>query len=88
MARPESRTPVPGVGQASDVEPDGSPTRLTPTVVAAHLACRHLTQLERARREGRLSLSLPTDPHLDALIERGRRHEQASSNRSASVASA
>jgi predicted RecB family nuclease len=51
--------------------------RLTPTAVAAHLACRHLTQIDRARREGRIAISVPADPRLEALIERGLRHEQA-----------
>ncbi len=41
------------------------------------MACRHLTQLERQRREGQLQIEFRHDPRLDALRERGRRHEEA-----------
>lgn len=54
-----------------------TPVRLTPTQVADHLACSHLTQLERQRREGLLQIDFSPDPRLDALRERGRQHEQA-----------
>src|SRR3954449_12960431 len=50
---------------------------LTPTQLAAHLACPHLTQLERQRREGLLQVEFMPDPRLDALRERGRQHETA-----------
>ncbi|MCW5631928.1 MAG: TM0106 family RecB-like putative nuclease [Rubrivivax sp.] len=50
---------------------------MTPTLLAGHLACRHLTQLERQRRAGTLTVEYRADPRLDALIERGRRHEDA-----------
>jgi len=50
---------------------------LTPTQLAAHLACPHLTQLERQRREGLLQVEFRPDPRLDALRERGRQHETA-----------
>ncbi|WP_316196012.1 TM0106 family RecB-like putative nuclease [Bradyrhizobium sp. SZCCHNRI3052] len=55
----------------------GRPGRLTPTQLAAHLACPHLTQLERQRREGLLSIEYSPDPRLEALRERGRQHESA-----------
>lgn len=50
---------------------------LTPTQLAAHLACPHLTQLERRRREGSLQIDFSPDPRLQALRERGLQHEQA-----------
>lgn len=53
------------------------PEHLTPTQLAAHLACPHLTQLERQRREGLLQIEISPDPRLDALRERGRQHETA-----------
>lgn len=49
---------------------------LTPTQLADHLACPHLTQLERQRREGLLQVGFNPDPRLDALRERGRLHEE------------
>ena len=51
--------------------------RLTPTDLAAHLACPHLTQLERQRRAGTLTVKFLPDPRLEALQERGRQHEEA-----------
>jgi uncharacterized protein len=54
-----------------------TPVHLTPTQLANHLACPHLTQLERQRREGLLRIDFSPDPRLDALRERGRRHEEA-----------
>jgi len=50
---------------------------LTPTLLAGHLACSHLTQLERQRRAGALKIPFRADPRLEALIERGRQHEDA-----------
>lgn len=50
---------------------------LAPTDIANHLACRHLTQLNRARAEGRLDVSPRRDPHVDALQYRGSIHEAA-----------
>ncbi len=49
---------------------------LTPTQIANHLACQHLTQLERQQREGRIDVAFVPDPRLDALRERGLQHEQ------------
>ena len=37
---------------------------LTPTDIANHLACRHLTQLDHARIEGRLDVELRQDPRI------------------------
>ncbi|MGH7392354.1 MAG: TM0106 family RecB-like putative nuclease [Candidatus Rokuibacteriota bacterium] len=56
---------------------EGSTIVLAPTDVAAHLACRHLTQLRRAIVEGRLHVAMPPDPRLEALRHRGDRHEAA-----------
>ena len=50
---------------------------LTPTQLAAHLACPHLTQLERQRREGLVRIDFHPDPRLEALRERGLQHETA-----------
>ncbi len=50
----------------------------SPTALARHLACRHVTQLDALERAG--TISLPPrrpDPTLDALIERGNAHEAA-----------
>ena len=52
------------------------PAHLTPTQLASHLACAHLTQLDRQRREGSLKIEFKADPRLDALRERGRLHEE------------
>ena len=43
---------------------------LTPTDIANHLACRHLTQLDRARLAGE-RIELRQDPRIDALRHRG-----------------
>jgi hypothetical protein len=40
---------------------------LAPTDISNHLACRHLTQLDRARAEGRLDFEPRKDPRIDAL---------------------
>lgn len=50
---------------------------MTPTLLAGHLSCQHLTQLERQRRAGTLTVEYRADPRLEALIERGQRHEDA-----------
>jgi hypothetical protein len=39
---------------------------LTPTDIPNHLACRHLTQLDRVRIEGRLDIELRQDPRIEA----------------------
>jgi len=59
------------------VDHRGSTLHLAATDVAAHLACRHLTQLARAMAEGRLHVSMPPDPRLETLRQRGNLHEQA-----------
>lgn len=56
---------------------DGNQLLLSPTALSNHLACRHLTALDRAVTEGRLAAPVRHDPHLDALIARGRAHEEA-----------
>jgi uncharacterized protein len=49
--------------------------RLTPTDLSSHLACNHLTQLNRQLKAGTLRVNLPPDPRLEALIVRGLEHE-------------
>src|SRR6185369_3517392 len=51
--------------------------RLAATDLANHLACRHLTQLDLAASEGRLTPPHGRRPGLDALRERGLQHERA-----------
>lgn len=50
---------------------------LSATDLANHLACRHLTALDRAVAEGRRSPPAWRDPSLALLAERGRTHEAA-----------
>ena len=56
---------------------DGAVLRLAATDVANHLACRHLTQLDRAVAEGLRKAPAWRDPGLALLQERGLRHEKA-----------
>src|SRR5512138_1173360 len=48
---------------------------MTPSALAGHLSCAHFTQLERQRRAGTLHIEFPADPRLEALQQRGFRHE-------------
>src|SRR5688572_4860940 len=48
---------------------------LSPTLLAGHLACAHLTQLERRRRAGELNIDFNPDPRLEAMRRRGQEHE-------------
>lgn len=57
--------------------PHPSPRVLTPTALAAHLACPHRTHLQRAIDEHRLRIPLHPDPNREALIQRGELHEAA-----------
>jgi uncharacterized protein len=56
---------------------EGDVIRLSATDIANHLACRHLTQLDRAVAEGRLNAPAWRDPNLKILQERGLAHEKA-----------
>ncbi|HET6484889.1 MAG TPA: TM0106 family RecB-like putative nuclease [Spirochaetia bacterium] len=56
---------------------EGGQFRLAATDVSNHLACRHLTQLDRAVAEGRLSAPAYRDPNLAVLQQRGFLHERA-----------
>ena len=56
---------------------EGDFIRLSATDIANHLACRHLTQLDRAVAEGRLNAPAWRDPNLRILQERGLAHEKA-----------
>jgi predicted RecB family nuclease len=49
----------------------------SPTALAAHLSCAHVTQLERQRRAGTLHVEFRADPRLKGLQERGLQHELA-----------
>jgi uncharacterized protein len=52
--------------------------QLSATDLGRHLGCRHLTQLDRAAAEGRIAFPpYYENPVLDALRERGERHEAA-----------
>ena len=51
--------------------------RFSATDLVSHLNCRHLTELDRAVATGALALPHVWDPLLEALWERGARHEQA-----------
>jgi predicted RecB family nuclease len=50
---------------------------LSATDLANHLACRHLTQLDRAAAEGRIDPPRRDEDALEALEERGFEHERA-----------
>ena len=50
---------------------------VAPTDIANHLACRHLTQLDRARLAGE-RIELRQDPRIDALRHRGETHSVGS----------
>ena len=50
---------------------------LSATDLANHLACKHLTELNRLAAEGELKKPFRSDPILETLIERGNQHEQA-----------
>lgn len=55
----------------------GNTLTLAPTDLAKHLACAHLTQLDRAVAEGRLALPDWSNPNLELLRKRGLEHEAA-----------
>ncbi len=56
---------------------EGASLRLSATDIANHLACRHLTQLDRAVAEGRAAAPAWRDPNLQLLRRRGMEHEAA-----------
>ncbi len=56
---------------------EGAELRLAATDISNHLACSHLTQLDRAVAEGRLSAPSWSDPSLALLQKRGFEHERA-----------
>ncbi len=49
----------------------------SPTDLANHLACKHLTELERQVAVGEIESQYNHDPMLELLIELGKRHEDA-----------
>ena len=55
----------------------GSKLLLSATDLANHLACKHLTELNRLAAEGEPKKPFRSDPILETLIERGNQHEQA-----------
>jgi uncharacterized protein len=56
---------------------DATTLRLSATDLAGHLACAHLTQLDRLAADGALRPPVWRDPMLDVLVERGMAHEAA-----------
>jgi uncharacterized protein len=54
---------------------------LTASDVVGHLACPHLTQLNRAVAEGQLSAPSREDPELELVARRGQEHERAQLDR-------
>ena len=56
---------------------EGLELRLAATDVSNHLACRHLTELDRAVAEGRRAAPEFRDPMLAVLQKRGLEHERA-----------
>ena len=58
------------------MERTGSQFRLAATDLAHHLACRHLTTLDRAAAAGEREAPFRRRPEAEVLAERGRRHEQ------------
>lgn len=50
---------------------------LSATDLANHLACRHLTELNRKLAHGELKKPYRDDPILETIIERGNKHEAA-----------
>ena len=56
---------------------EGSNLLLSASDLANHLACKHLTELNRMAAEGVLEKPFRTDPILETLIERGNQHEEA-----------
>ncbi len=54
----------------------GSEHRFSSRDLSGHLSCRHLTQLELQVSAGQRRRPKPWDPNLEALWERGMRHER------------
>jgi predicted RecB family nuclease len=59
------------------MQKEGPGLRLAATDISNHLACRHLTQLDRAVAEGRLAAPTWSDPSIALLQKRGFEHERA-----------
>lgn len=59
------------------MQKEGSGLRLAATDISNHLACAHLTQLDRAVAEGRRAAPTWADPALAVLQQRGFAHERA-----------
>ena len=64
-------------GMLGRMHKDGDSLCLSATDIANHLACAHLTQLERAVAEGRRAAPAWSDPALALLQQRGFAHERA-----------
>ena len=56
---------------------DGGAIRLSASDLVGHLNCSHLTALDLAVTDGKLSKPQIWDPFLEILIARGALHEQA-----------
>lgn len=55
----------------------GNMLRLSATDLANHLACRHITELDRGKAEGRWKPPFRHRPEVEVLAERGLAHEKA-----------
>jgi predicted RecB family nuclease len=53
----------------------GTTLQISASDLANHLACRHITTLDLLAARGEIDREFREDPRIDALIERGRRHE-------------
>ena len=54
----------------------GGTIRLSASDLVGHLNCRHLTDLDLAVADGKLSKPQIWDPLFEILVERGALHEQ------------
>jgi predicted RecB family nuclease len=54
----------------------GTTLKISASDLSNHLACRHVTTLDLQVARGEIKQEFREDPRIDALIERGKRHEQ------------
>ena len=55
---------------------NGTTLLISASDLSNHLACRHVTTLDLLAARGEIKRDFREDPRIDALIERGKRHEQ------------
>ena len=70
-------TPATISSAASETRPSIRSRPLSPSALVGFTACVHRTELERAREAGLVDKPHFADSTLEALVERGRLHEQA-----------